>query len=382
MPRPKRADCSGALLHSSRPNLSEDRWDSVKGMMMDNTGASPSVRSHLAAGGAVAGAGILALGLVAAPPDTNGARVDALAVHLAAFALPPVAHSSALPGKVIVNQAKAVIPVIPTVVHGGAADVGATGVKTPVTFDSAIDPAINSQQVNNAALAATTPGFDWNRDVLPILGPIILFGGIAIGLFVVAPLIYVYDLIAGVLGLPTFTEWQLGQAGASMATADVQPTIATSLTNDPPLLQSATLSAAKEATPAIETGDADVSPPVASAGPTDANDHKSADTEASTTTAVAPKDLTDTTKADEPSTEPATGNEVTSTGTTATKDLTESVKADEPSTEPTSVDAPKSSAGAYLPADRRRHGAAGQPALRRARPDRARACDRHQDGAR
>ena len=75
--------------------------------MMDNTGASPSVRSHLAAGGAVAGAGILALGLVAAPPDANGAKVDALAVHLAAFALPPVAHSFALPGKVIVNQAKA-----------------------------------------------------------------------------------------------------------------------------------------------------------------------------------------------------------------------------------------------------------------------------------
>ena len=36
----------------------------------------------------------------------------------------------------------------------------------------------------------------------------------------------------------------------------------------------------------------------------------------------------------------------------------------------------------HLPADRRRHGAARQPALRRPRPDRARAGDRHQDGAR
>ena len=36
----------------------------------------------------------------------------------------------------------------------------------------------------------------------------------------------------------------------------------------------------------------------------------------------------------------------------------------------------------HLPADRRRHGAPRQPALGRPRPDRARAGDRHQDGAR
>ena len=36
----------------------------------------------------------------------------------------------------------------------------------------------------------------------------------------------------------------------------------------------------------------------------------------------------------------------------------------------------------HLPADRRRHGAAGQSAVGRPRPDRARAGDRHQDGAR
>jgi hypothetical protein len=298
---------------------------------MDNTRTLPSVRSHLAAGGAVAGAGLLALGLVAAPPDTNGARADIRPLQLTAFALPPAAHSAALLGTFIVNQAKADVPVIPTVVPGGTTDVIAAGVPTPVTFDSAIDPAI-TQQVNNAALAAATPAFDWNRDVMPILGPIILFCGIAIGLFVVAPLIYVYDVIAGVLGLPTFTEWQLGQAGASIATADATATTTATLTSDPPLSQSAPVLTAKdgpaEAAPAIETGKADVSPPVASAGPTDANDHMSTDTATLTDTPIHTKQLTSTDTA------------------AATKNLTDTTKADQPSTEPTAVNDPKPSAGA------------------------------------
>ena len=164
---------------------------------MDNTGTSPSVRSHLTAGGAVASAGILALGLVAAPPDTDGARTDTRAVHLAAFALPPAAHAAPLLEKFIINQAKAVVPVIPTVVPGGAADVATAGVTTPVTLDSALDPAINPQKLAAAPLAATTPAYDWTQD--PILYPIISFGfGV---LVIVVPV-----LIAAVIAIP---QWLL-----------------------------------------------------------------------------------------------------------------------------------------------------------------------------
>jgi hypothetical protein len=293
-------------------------------MLMDTNSTSAPVRSRLTTGGAVAGAGILALGLVAAPPATNGARADIRPVQLAAFAQPPSPHSAALLEKFIANQAKAVVPVIPTgIVPGGAADVTAADVPTPVTFDSAPDSAVtmNSQQVDSAALAATTPIFDWNRDVLPILGPIILFGAIVIGAFVIAPLIYVYDLIAGVLGLPTFTEWQLGQAGASIATADATATTAATLTSDAPVGQSAPVITATEGpaegAPAIETGKPDYSPPVASTKSTKANDQMSTNTLKLPETPTRTEQLT--------ATEPATGNEVTSP-------------------EPTAVDTPKPSA--------------------------------------
>jgi hypothetical protein len=210
-------------------------------------------------------------------------------------------------------------------------------------LDSAIDPATNSQQVNIAPLAATEPAFDWNRDVLPILGPIILFGGIAIGLFVVAPLIYVYDLIAGVLGLPTFTEWQLGQAGASIASDDATATTAATLTSDSPLSEPAPVISAKEGpaepAPAIETGTKDDSPPEASTKSTNANAQMSTDTATSTDTPTRTEQL--------PATEPAAGHEQTSTDTSAaTKDLTVITKADEPSAEPKAVGAHKPSAGA------------------------------------
>ena len=49
----------------------------------------PSIRSHLMAGGTVASAAILALGLVTARPDFDGARTEPRAVQLAAIAQPP-----------------------------------------------------------------------------------------------------------------------------------------------------------------------------------------------------------------------------------------------------------------------------------------------------
>ena len=239
-------------------------------------------------------------------------------MQLAAFALPPAAHAAPLLEKFIINQAKAVVPVIPTVVPGGAADVATAGVTTPVTLDSALDPAINPQKLAAAPLAATTPAYDWTQD--PILYPIISFGfGV---LVIVVPVLIaaviaipqwlfevVREVVESVFGLPA----QPAVAGVSVATAEAKATTAPTLTSDPTLSHSAPVIPAKggpaDAAPTIETGKADVPSPVASK-------------------------------------KPANGNEKTSRDTaTWTADLTATANP-EISTEPRKVDAPKPSAGA------------------------------------
>ena len=123
-----------------------------------------SLRSHLAAGGAVASAGILALSLVAAPPDFNGARTELRAVQLAALALPTAASPAAILEQFISNQANTAVPAAAVVPGGAAVDITTAAVTTPtavVTAPLNVDPAINGQQVNNTAAAATTAAFDW-----------------------------------------------------------------------------------------------------------------------------------------------------------------------------------------------------------------------------
>jgi hypothetical protein len=83
---------------------------------------------------------------------------------------------------------------------------------------------------NALASAATSPNLIDN--LLPIVGPAILVGAIAVGLFVLAPAIVAYDLIAPAIGLPTFTEWQLSTAAKS--DTRVAPMAATTFAIDDP----------------------------------------------------------------------------------------------------------------------------------------------------
>src|SRR5689334_12242866 len=146
-----------------------------------------SVRRHLAAGISVAGVVIIAIGLVKAPPDVGSrARTEVRAVGLAAFTLRPEAPTGGLLEQFINDHVQTGAPVRVEVPRGAEDSTNAV-VTSRATFESAIDPAINSPQVNHAALAATTPGLDWNEDILPILGPIILFGAIGFGLLVLLP---------------------------------------------------------------------------------------------------------------------------------------------------------------------------------------------------
>lgn len=278
----------------------------------------PYLRSRLTAGGAVAGAGILALSLVAVPPDAKSAKVEVRAAQLAYFASPAAFSSRGLLEnsieKFISEQARAVAP-FAAAVKRGAPDITTAATTSRLTFDSAINPALTNQVVDNAALGsvlalgggvsipalilsagllafvfgvlipagyllgfigyniidpilgvpnelaaarASTATVDENHsaamgysvsdtedpavaakiatgdvsssaatapnlyeNLLPVFGPVILFGPIAVGLFVLAPAIFVYDSIAPLIGLPTFTEWQLSTARTT--TASVEP---------------------------------------------------------------------------------------------------------------------------------------------------------------
>src|ERR1700752_2241358 len=104
----------------------------------------PSGRSYLTAGGAFVGAGILALGLVGAPPDSRGPRTEIRSVQLTALTLPPAPHWIALE-KFISNPTRTVVRVAPAI-KGGASNITTAVVST-------IDPATERQQVNTAALA-------------------------------------------------------------------------------------------------------------------------------------------------------------------------------------------------------------------------------------
>ena len=152
------------------------------------------ISSH---GVAVASAGILAASLVAAPPEVSVARTEVRGVQLIAFAFPSTAPAAAILEKFVRNQGQTVDPVTP--VFMGAADF--TGaVVSDATAQLRIDPPIESQQVTNAAAAASP-------DVItdPILRSIVAVGYFFIVLPVFWAIVIVtsaINVVLGALGLP------------------------------------------------------------------------------------------------------------------------------------------------------------------------------------
>jgi hypothetical protein len=250
---------------------------------------------------------------VVAPPGVHRVGSEVRQVQLAALTLSPPALLGALE-KFIRNQAQTVVPGT-KVVAGGAADVPAAAVKTataggttPLTFDSAIDPAINSQVVNNTALAATTTALSIPAPLLPIIGTILLFGPLIVLVVLACPPCALFNFLT--FTIPSFFIPYAplsAVAAASTATVDANATVAPSLTSDP--------------LPQVdETRKADVAQPV---------------------TLIDKRIRTEQVK----STEPGTESEPVSTDTaTLTKDVTEAAKTDEASAGPTAVSNPKPSA--------------------------------------
>jgi len=305
----------------------------VASVYLPGVSSCSSVRRRLDVGGAVASAAVLALSLVTATPDVHDAGTEVRAVRLAGFALPSPAYLAALE-TFTGNQAQIVAPVIKVAADGAAEIPAAVVVRTPaasvtnpLTF-SAENPTINSQQLNNVALAETTAADPWQelwqQYVYPVIVGIILFGVV-----VVAYLNYIFSAInqaiADFLGLPT----QPAASGASTAAGQANATAAPTLTSDPLVSDSVSVATATaepaDAAPTAETGKSGISPAVTSID-------RPTETEQVTTT------------------EPATGNEEmsTDTATSTTDDVTETGKAAETSTEPTSTSAPEPSASAPI----------------------------------
>lgn len=188
--------------------------------MMGN--ARMSIRSHVTAAGALAGAGILTLALVVAPPHSDGARTEVRAVQLTALAASPAQFWGALE-KFIGNRIPAVAPVAPVVEGGGTA---------PVIVKSTAGPATNTQKVEAAALAAPNPlaiSGGIFAPVVAVVGILLLFGPLILLVILACPICAIVNELSYFLPLPTLPL----AAAVPTAMAEAEAASSPELTNEP-----------------------------------------------------------------------------------------------------------------------------------------------------
>jgi len=215
-----------------------------------------SIRSHVTAAGALAGAGILTLALVAAPPHSDGARTEVRAVQLTALAASPAQLWGALE-KFISNRIPAVAPVAPVVEGGGGT--------APVTVESTAGPSTNTQKVEAAALAAVPNPVAISggifAPVVAVVGILLLFGPLILLVILACPICAIVNELSYFLPLPTLPL----AAAVPTAMAEAEATSSPELTNEPVMKKlSDPLAATEEpaeAPPVTKTKKVDVASP-------------------------------------------------------------------------------------------------------------------------
>lgn len=99
-----------------------------------------------------------------------------------------------------------------------------SGGNARITTDAGLQATIDTATGNSATVPVAFPwGFDipafLNTPIGQVAGGILVsayfVGSVFVAYFVIAPVIVVYDAVATVLGLPTFTEWQLRAVASS-----------------------------------------------------------------------------------------------------------------------------------------------------------------------
>ena len=174
-------------------------------------GYANAIRTHLTTGSAVAGASILALGLVIATPDDHGARNEVRAVQLAARTLPTAAERwDASLREFIRNRIE---PVANEVSGGRSADAPAAVVNsstarvtTPPRMVSSTGPAVNFQKADATTLAASTTALAIPSIFAPleaVLGVLILFGPLIVLVVLACPPCAVINFLSYFLPIPT-----------------------------------------------------------------------------------------------------------------------------------------------------------------------------------
>jgi hypothetical protein len=274
-----------------------------------------AVRVRLSAVGAVGGAGILVLGLVTAPPDSNNARTEIRTLRLSAFtrplATPPreflrIATSAAL---------LTVVPVA-SAVPGDAADITAGKLLMPLAFSSTKDstpepedPVTNRQDVtdnaavavpnnaalavpNNAAVAVPAAVLD---PINAVLGPILAFAFLALLFGVLLPAGYLVGQFYRITEGWSPLSAPLALSGVSVATAEANATSDPTLMNESPVSDSAPVATAKEGlSEAASTAETER---------VTSMKHSARAEQVSTSMPTSTKDVTETAASDEASTE-------------------------------------------------------------------------------
>ncbi|WNG92193.1 hypothetical protein [Mycobacterium sp. ITM-2016-00318] len=113
-------------------------------------GSFPGVRRRFTTGVAVAGAGILALGLVVVPPDFDDARTDLRTVQYASLALPSALPSPAEVERFLTNVVATQARKPTSASNGDISGITTTSTTSPETLGVTVDPSTSTVEVNNA----------------------------------------------------------------------------------------------------------------------------------------------------------------------------------------------------------------------------------------
>jgi hypothetical protein len=264
------------------------------------------VRTYLASCGAVAGASILALGLVVVPPDV-GVRAEVRAVQITAIRL-QAAQFDALQN-FLANHAQA-IRHVSEAAGGGAADVPAAVLKTPdvgdskpATVDPSTGPAIANQGVQAAVLAEPAAAVSILDPILGIVSPflallnpgvLLLFGPIILLVVLACPPCAVFNFVTGIIS-SFLVDLAPVPAVAAAATTMAAETVNTDTTmTDGPVPKEVSVTA-DTTNPSADAP----SGPKAKKSDESVKESATENEQTSTETTTSPKEPTETAKADE-----------------------------------------------------------------------------------
>lgn len=274
-----------------------------------------TTKSLLSGFGAFAGAGILAVGVVAAPPDPHSARTEVRAVQLTASVWPGAATLTALE-HFVSQQAQTVLPAGKRLAAGGTTTPGVT-VSNPTggVPSLKLGSAADSQTADAATLAepAALSASAVPSALTPLLGfvaVLILFAPLIIGVILLCP-------ICAVINELSYFIPGVSPVGALAATSEISA----------PAVETATFA-----------GDVTTGEPADAAPPTDPGKKDDFPKGTSNGKRTHGDAVTEEKR--------ATAKETTGNATEAKKDVTEAEDASEANTPEPSLSAPKPEKGA------------------------------------